>query len=378
MRFGAGDVRAWILACALAGSVAPHAAAGAQSPATHRTRYVVLITTDGLRWQEVFGGADSTLLNKEHGGVGDTAAIRRDFWRATAEARRATLLPFMWDSVARKGELFGNRAKNSRADVVNGLNFSYPGYNELLTGVADPRLNSNSYGPNPNVTVLEWISGLRNPAKKVAAFGNWDAFDRILNRDRATQMHVRTAWETPFKPPRNARQAQLNELFERTSRANWGNGMTFDAFTGASVMEYVRTERPHVLYVALGETDEWAHSGRYDHMLRSARAADRFVAELWALYQSMPATRGRTTFIITTDHGRGTGLRAWRDHGAQVVGSEQIWIALLGPDTPALGERVDVPPVTQSQVAATVAGLLGYDWIAVNPRAGEPLHRQGR
>jgi len=75
--------------------------------------------------------------------------------------------------------------------------------------------------------------------------------------------------------------------------------------------------------------------------------------------QAMPEYRGTTTFIITTDHGRGSGPEKWRDHGKDVDGAEDIWIAVLGPDTPALGERAQAGPVTQSQVAATIAALLG-------------------
>ena len=87
------------------------------------TRNVVLVTTDGLRWQEVFRGADDSLLNKKDGGVADPDALRRAFWRETPEARREALLPFLWSTVARRGQVFGNRDKKSLAQVTNGKNF---------------------------------------------------------------------------------------------------------------------------------------------------------------------------------------------------------------------------------------------------------------
>src|SRR5437867_2478723 len=104
---------------------------------SHKTQNVVLITTDGLRWQEVFTGADPELMNKENGGVKDTNAIRKAFWRETPEARREALMPFVWSVVAERGQIFGNQKKASIAKVTNGKNFSYPGYNEILTGFAD-------------------------------------------------------------------------------------------------------------------------------------------------------------------------------------------------------------------------------------------------
>jgi hypothetical protein len=48
-------------------------------------------------------------------------------------------------------------------------------------------------------------------------------------------------------------------------------------------------------------------------------------------------------------------------------------MAFLGPDTPALGERRRGPVVTESEVAATLAALLGEDYRAAVPQAGAPI-----
>jgi hypothetical protein len=79
------------------------------------------------------------------------------------------------------------------------------------------------------------------------------------------------------------------------------------------------------------------------------------------------------TFIITCDHGRGSGLKEWRNHDKNVDGAENIWIAVLGPDTPGKGEMTNVPRVTQSQIAATIAALLGQNYNADVPQAAPPL-----
>src|SRR5205814_1280741 len=114
------------------------------APQTPRTRHVVLVVTDGLRPEEVFTGADSLVLFGEPGSVSDTS-VRGAFWRSSVEERRAALMPFLWGTIARQGQLFGNRPKGSVAEVTNGLKFSYPGYNEMTTGRADPRIRSNSF-----------------------------------------------------------------------------------------------------------------------------------------------------------------------------------------------------------------------------------------
>src|SRR4051812_12080667 len=73
-----------------------------------KTENILFVMLDGLRWQEVFTGADEALLNKERGGVADVPGLRKQFWRATPQERRAALLPFLWGTLARDGQLFGN------------------------------------------------------------------------------------------------------------------------------------------------------------------------------------------------------------------------------------------------------------------------------
>jgi hypothetical protein len=89
--------------------------------------------------------------------------------------------------------------------------------------------------------------------------------------------------------------------------------------------------------------------------------------------QSVPAYHDKVTFIVTTDHGRGSGLEQWKNHDKDIDGAENIWIGVIGPDTPPLGEMANVPRVTQSQIAATIAALLGQDYRAADPRAAPPL-----
>ena len=83
--------------------------------------------------------------------------------------------------------------------------------------------------------------------------------------------------------------------------------------------------------------------------------------------------QGSTTFIIICDHGRGSGLTEWKEHGVEEKGSENVWIAVMGPDTAPLGERTHSAAVTQSQIAATVAAFVGKDYHAAVPKAAAPI-----
>ena len=100
---------------------------------------------------------------------------------------------------------------------------------------------------------------------------------------------------------------------------------------------------------------------------------DHYVEQLWNTLQRLPEYRDHTTFIITTDHGRGSGPVEWKEHGVEEKGSENIWIAVIGPDTAPLGERHDTAEVHQAQIAATMAALLGKDYNAAMPVAAPPI-----
>jgi hypothetical protein len=341
-----------------------------QGPSTLKTRTVVLIVSDGLRWQEIFTGADPTLLNDKDGGIWDDVnRLRRDYWRDDVAERRRVLFPFLWNVVAKQGQIFGNQAKGSVAHVTNGLAFSYPGYNEMLTGHPDPRIDSNEFGINPNLTVFEWLNRIPEFQGKVAVYATWSVFADIFNEKRSGLV-MQTGWDPPEKD-HTPSQDLLNRLYRTTTRLD--DDDVYDSFLQIPLLEYVQKSDVRVLFVGYGETDNWAHSGRYDLVLESAHQFDRFTEELWNTMQSMPQYRGQTTFIITTDHGRGSGLVDWKEHGVDQKGSENIWIGVLGPDTPALGERANIAPVTQAQIAATVSAFLGKDYAKDVPAAARRL-----
>jgi hypothetical protein len=352
-----------LFACALSAQAPPQS--------TGKTRTVVLIVADGLRWQEIFAGADQSLMNSENGGIwANPETLRREFWRDDNDGRRKALFPFLWGVVAEQGQIFGNQNKGSVARVTNGLAFSYPGYNEMLTGAPDPKIDSNEFGTNPNMTVFEWLNKLPEFRGRVAVYATWSVFKDIFNENRS-HLVMQTGWDLPYSGKLPPREALLNELYRTTSRLD--DDDVYDAFLQIPLLDFLKSHHPRALFVGYGETDNWAHSGRYDLVLESAHAFDHFVEQLWNAMQSDPAFHSHTTFVITTDHGRGSGPVDWKEHGVDQKGSENIWLAVIGPDTPPLGERADIAPIAQAQIAATLAAFFGKDFRHDVPAAAPPL-----
>jgi hypothetical protein len=352
-------------------AIALLAAAAVQGAGTPKTRNVVLIVSDGLRWQEVFTGADPTLLNEKNGGIWDKEAdLRREFWRDDVNERRKALFPFIWTTLAAHGQLFGNQTKGSVARVTNGFAFSYPGYNEMTTGHPDPRINTNEFGPNPNISVFEWLNGLPEFHGKVSVFATWATFKDIFNVARS-HLPLQVGWDPPYHGELTPRQALLNELYRTTTHFDFEDAL--DSFQQIPLIESFPAHQPRLLFVGYGETDNWGHAGRYDLLLHAAHRFDHYVEQLWETLQKLPAYHDQTTFILTCDHGRGSGLVEWKEHGVEQKGSENIWIAVMGPDTAPLGERTHVAEIHQAQIAATIAALLGKDYRAAVPAAAAPI-----
>ena len=244
-----------------------------------QTRNVILITLDGIRWQEVFSGADSALIfNKTF--TKDSANVVKKFWDESSTQRRQKLMPFFWNEIAIHGQ---------------------PGFDG-----------------------------------KVATFCSWDVFDYILNEERAG-FPVNSGMER-FEETHGSQKAELlNELIFQIP-VPW-ESVRFDAFTFHYVFDYLKRNKPRLLYIAFDETDEYAHEGKFGQYLKAINALDEYIKNIWDWVQSDDRYKNKTTLIITTDHGRGKDpIDYWRHHGINVEGAEKVWIAVIGSDTPATGE----------------------------------------
>ncbi|SHI64107.1 phosphoglycerate mutase [Arenibacter nanhaiticus] len=323
---------------------------------TDNSPKVVLITLDGLRWQELFSGADPLLVaNKKY--VGDTTELKSLFWRETAEERRASLMPFFWNEVVKMGQLHGNRNQGSKVDLTNKMWFSYPGYNEILTGAADDvNITSNNKVNNPNKTILELVNNLPEYKGKVAAFGSWDVFPFIINKERSG-IPVNAGFDVAQGDDLTEREQFLNKLQQQLP-SPWGS-VRLDAFTHHFALEHMKKKHPKLLFISYGETDDFAHDGDYDAYLKAAHNTDGLIKELWQYTQADPFYKDNTTFIITTDHGRGTDpLDTWKGHGSSIKGAGEVWMVAFGKGVKALGELKENGQLFTTQIAPTIIKVL--------------------
>ncbi len=338
--------------------------------AQSKTQNVILVTLDGARTQEIFGGLDSEVFRSTNKNFEKTAAYK-NYGGANAKERREKLMPFFWKTLmADHGSIAGNRDLKSVAKTTNKLFFSYPGYSEILTGQAhDDVIKSNSHPQNPYPSVLDFLyKKLGAGPNAVAEFSSWDAFMRIAT-SKPGQFVVNAAYET--YPTTNK---EITELFRLQSQvlAPWPS-VRHDYFTFKIAMAHMRQFQTRAIHIGFDETDDYAHDKNYERVLDTLHMTDGWLRELWKFIESDPRYRGKTSIIITTDHGRGITTKDWSDHGEDVPEAQYIWMAFISPGVALRGEWKDTETIYQDQIAATLCRFLNIDYSENNPSAGKPI-----
>jgi len=360
-----------------------------------KTAKLVIVTIDGLRWQEAFGGADEKLLNNKDL-VNNVDALSARFWHPDKQERKNRLMPFLTNVIGQNGVLIGDRNNQSEMSLTNNQHFSFPGYNEIFTGKVDDNLTSNAKILNPNVTFLEWLNKQASFENQIAIFSGWDVFPFIFNRKRSG-LFINAGFEDMpsiqntlkgSQDKHTATKIQLMNQLQSEIPSPWAT-VRHDAFTYGFAKLYLQAMQPKVLVINLGETDDFAHNGKYDAYLDSAKQTDDYLRDLWATLQNMPTYKNNTNMIIITDHGRGNDASDWQHHASKqavqnymtslsrfkegIVGSEHIWFAAMGPDIKSQGLLTTTSELTQTQFAATALALLGIDVSQYDIAAAAPL-----
>lgn len=339
----------------------------AEAQSIPQTENIFIITTDGFRWQEVFTGADSAMVSNSRF-VQDTSLIKQLYWDADADVRRRKLMPFMWDVIAQKGQLYGNRLLGNKSNAANLYKISYPGYSEIFTGYTDPFIVTNVPRENQNVNILEYLNNEKKYQGDVVAFSSWTVFPYILNVQRSG-LPVNSGYDDMNEENSDTAFELIGKVQDNVQHKSHTR---YDQLTYLNAREYVDKHHPKIVFIGLGETDEFAHEGHYDKYLQQATAVDKMISDLWYYVQTNSFYKNKTTFIITTDHGRGETANSWHKHSLFTKGSAQTWVAMIGPGIEPDGEIKTEQQIYQKQIASTIAGLLGQDF-KTSHHIGKPI-----
>lgn len=121
--------------------------------------------------------------------------------------------------------------------------------------------------------------------------------------------------------------------------------------------EILDTYAPTLFLVYLAEVDHAGHSGNWTYYTNTIAMADSIVGMLWDYMQTNENYAGRTTMIVTNDHGRHT--YDWTGHGCDCEGCRTIQLLAIGPDIES--GLVSEQSRTLRDITPTIGELLGFE-----------------
>jgi len=295
---------------------------------------VILVTLDGVRWQEVFHGSDPT-LNKE--------------------TPSEPLFESLWKNWVPEGVIFGDADHGTRMTVANPSRVSLPGYQNIFEGFPT-RCYANLCRRPPLETFPERIlRELKLPREKVATFASWDRIRyAVESRKGATYINA----DQDEVRPADTFQATVNK-YEHKDQPPWFNAR-WDKYTFMHAMHYLKKVQPRFLFLSFLDSDEWGHHGSYPKYLESLNNYDRWINELFTTLEQMGEYGKNTTVIITTDHGRGLKKSSFKHHAFLYPAAKNIWLYSRSPKTRA-AHQAPSPGYTHSDIRPTIETIFGLE-----------------
>jgi len=329
--------------------------------------HIVVVTIDGVRWQEVFGGVDSTLTNP--------MKLRRD-----QALSPAALLPNIHRIAATHGVLLGK--DDSQVRVSSPSTVSLPGYTELFSG-RTPHCGNNDCPQTAESTLLDdWHRASKEATMMV--FSSWERIPRAVARDpshlilSAGRSHVQGLAGL-------ASDAAFQQVLTKGAASNPAPGVDDyrpDGYTAELGLLALEALKPSFLFLSLGDTDEHAHHGDYEAYLSALQQADRVVGRLDAWLQTQQQIGKRTLLVVTTDHGRAS---SFQHHGSRPEAA-RIWTLWSGDDVKLRGYPA-AGPSRLADIASTLRRVVdlppdphveaGHHMAALFEQPARPIEQRG-
>jgi hypothetical protein len=305
---------------------------------------VVLVVLDGVRWQEVFGGADRGLARQHGVNPAPWAGLRG-------------LLPNLQQMVGGDGMAIGAPGHGAEMSTAGPQRISLPSYREIFTGRADADCQSNDCTRPPGRTLADDVFDASGPGE-VAVVASWPNIARAASA-QSSRFLLTTGRKLVSQSEVLRADEEMAFLLDAGALSSSfpGEGdYRPDAWTARIALRCLATQRPRFLFVGLGDPDEYGHRNDYRGYLESLHRADEFLGALSGTLDAMGARGRHTTLLVTTDHGRAYDFR---DHGVWHPESGRVWLVASGDGVQGRGLVAASRRHTLADIAPTVRALLG-------------------
>ncbi len=321
---------------------------------------VILVVIDGARAQDVFDGADPATVSQ------------RGFSDLENFTSGENLMPELHAWLRDEGTALG-APSDAHGVFASGPNYvSLPGYLEILTGHAQPGCQDNECGSVKEKTILDEARERAGTRDAIAAFASWPILGRAVAKSPEAIV-ISAGIDSLYGWPELKKTPALLQLWE-TGRPKDPfpglDGYRPDTLTARLALAYIEARTPRLTFLALGDTDEYAHKGDYRGYIKALHQTDSILGELRSTLRRSGEWGKRTTVLITTDHGRANDFR---NHGGAYPESARSFVIALGGLARQEGIITTAAPHRLADIAPTVRHILRLPARDLNPQPGTML-----
>jgi len=264
-----------------------------------KTENIVLIVIDGPRNSETWGDE-----------------LRRN-------------IPYQNNLAKTEGVLFSNFYND-------GITFTLAGHTAITTGHYQKITNN----------------GIENPEEP-------SVFQRYLSETKAPPTD---SWIITSKSKLHALKDCQNLNWHGSYQPSIDTKDRVDEKTLTAALTKLEEFTPTLSMIHFRGPDTKGHANDWSGYIEKIKETDAHVAEIWDFLQSNEHYQGKTTLLVTADHGRhldgiGSGFIG---HGDSCNGCKYIYLLAIGPDFKE--NQVISKHYGQINIAPTIAKLLNFRW----------------
>jgi hypothetical protein len=274
------------------------------------------------------------------------------------------MMPNLYRLLDRHGVAIGAPGRGGEITATGPQFISLPGYLEIFAGRPDPVCDRNDCARPPVRTMADDVVDSSGPGN-VAVVTSWPNIAKAASADPSRFALTSGRRFVTRADAFREDPAEAALLDRGASAAAWPGAGDYrpDAITSRIALRHLQTSRPRLLFIGLGDADEYAHRNDYHGYLEALHESDAVLGKLAATLESLGARGRHTAVLVTTDHGRAYDFR---DHGRRHPESGRVWLVAGGGDVHGPGVGSAVRRHTLSDVAPTVRALLGITGTAAS------------
>jgi len=293
---------------------------------------VVVIVIDGLRWPEGIGDPDHKFI------------------------------PHIWNDLVPKGSLLINNWIESPTATTSS-------HTAMMTGRISPVPNDGHIRP-VFPTFMEEFRDARSDyvESKIAEITRIPGGIFRPTGSTLSEIYDLLADAREFSPEKTGMYLgkDLIHSINQSSSGRYPDEdiLLIDSLRDIEVTEYFKAKipdvHPNMVFVNLGDVDECGHEAEWHYYVDAIRWADFHVWEMWQALQEELRYRGKTYFIVTTDHGRHVPERGgFPQHGCFCELCRHSFMLLIGP---GIKEGfVSDAQHSELDLAPTIGKIMGFE-----------------